>query len=72
MTTEIYVSRILNVKYPNIKSIKYWIKNKEVTGRTVTSKKGRDIMLVLLQHALIGSATFCVQQLIKIALDAIK
>ena len=47
-------------------------KNKEVTAVTVTSKKGRDIMLVLLQHVLIGSATFCVQQLIKIALDAIK
>ena len=47
-------------------------KNKEVTAPPVTSKKGRDIMLVLLQHVLIGSATFCVQQLIKIALDAIK
>lgn len=47
-------------------------KNKEVTVTAATSKKGRDIMLVLLQHVLIGSATFCVQQLIKIALDAIK
>lgn len=72
MTTKIYISKILNVRYPNIKSIKYWIKNKEVTVTAVTSKKGRDIMLVLLQHVLIGSATFCVQQLIKIALKSIK
>ena len=50
---------------------KVFNKNKEVTAPPVTSKKGRDIMLVLLQHVLIGSATFCVQQLIKIALDAI-
>lgn len=54
------------------KGYKVLNKNKEVTVTAVTSKKGRDIMLVLLQHVLIGSATFCVQQLIKIALDAIK
>lgn len=47
-------------------------KNKEMAAVTVISKKGRDIMLVLLQHVLIGSATFCVQQLIEITLDAIK
>ena len=72
MTIIAGISIILNVRYPNIKGIKHWIKNKEVAAVTATSKKGRDIMLVLLQHVLIGSATFCVQQLIKIALDAIK
>ena len=72
MTIITGISIILNVRYPNIKGIKHWIKNKEVAVTAATSKKGRDIMLVLLQHVLIGSATFCVQQLIKIALDAIK
>jgi hypothetical protein len=71
MTIIVGISIILNVRYPN-GSIKHWIKNKEVAAVTATSKKGRDIMLFLLQHVLIGSATFCVQQLIKIALDAIK
>lgn len=71
MTTKIYISRILNVRYPLIKC-EILNKNKEVAVTAATSKKGRDIMLVLLQHVLIGSATFCVQQLIKIALDAIK
>lgn len=44
-------------------------KNKEVAVTAATSKKGRDIMLLFI---LKSSATFCVQQLIKIALDAIK
>ena len=44
-------------------------KNKEVTAVTATSKKGCDIMLLFI---LKSSAAFCVQQLIKIALDATK
>lgn len=68
MTTEIYISRMLNVRYPH-KDIKYQIKNKEVTVTAATSKKGRDIMLLFI---LKSSAAYCIQQLIKIALDAIK
>ena len=44
-------------------------KNKEVTVTAATSKKGRDIMLLFI---LKSSAAYCIQQLIKIALDAIK
>lgn len=69
MTIIAGISIILNVRYPNIKGIKHWIKNKEVAAVTATSKKGRDIMLLFI---LKSSAAYCVQQLIKIALDAIK
>jgi hypothetical protein len=68
MTTEIYVSRILNIRYPLVK-YKILDKNKEVAAVTATSKKGRDIMLLFI---LKSSAAYCIQQLIKIALDAIK
>ena len=44
-------------------------KNKEVAAATATSKKGCDIMLLFI---LKSSAAYCIQQLIKIALDAIK
>lgn len=44
-------------------------KNKEVAVTAATSKKDCDIMLLFI---LKSSAAFCVQQLIKIALDAIK
>lgn len=67
MTIIVGISIILNVRYPN-GGIKHWIKNKEVAAVTATSKKGRDTMLLFI---LKSSATFCVQQLIKIALDAI-
>ena len=68
MTIIVGISIILNVRYPN-GGIKHWIKNKEVAVTAATSKKGRDIMLLFI---LKSSATFCVQQLIKIALKSIK
>lgn len=69
MTTEIYISRILNVRYPH-KDIKYQIKNKEVAGGTVTSKKGRDIMLTL-QAILIGLAIHITSKIVDVIVDAI-
>ena len=48
---------------------KVFNKNKEVTAVTVTSKKGRDIMLLFI---LKETARFCIHELLKIALKAIK
>ena len=44
-------------------------KNKEVAAVTVTSKKGCDIMLLFI---LKETARFCIHELLKIALKAIK
>lgn len=49
---------------------KHQKKNKEMTGGTVTSKKGRDIMLTL-QTILIGLAIHITSKIVDVIVDAI-